>query len=130
MEIIREKKKIIFAIAIISLVVTITHLLLFQNVHIFHGDRYEAATLLGTMIQCLATVTAIIFTLILFIGEFSLGKYVTRTVDYVILNRFNFLMLVFFIAVIIWNICCDPIGNHLGTTTFCVIHVSNYQTSK
>jgi len=101
---IRENKEIISVFIIGCLGIILLYLVLFQNVHLFYGDRNEAATLLGTMIQCLATVTAIVFALILFVGEFSLGKYVTRTLDYVILNSLNFSMLVFFIAVTVLNI--------------------------
>jgi len=100
-----ERKKILLSSSLfLSLFLTLAFILSYYKVQVFQGDRVEAANLLGNIIQCLAAITAIVFTVILFLGQFSLGKYVTRTIDYVLLDWRNFATLSLFTAVLLLNI--------------------------
>jgi len=97
-------KLFLSAIFITSLIFALIYILSSFKVQIFHGDKFQAANLLGTLVQGLTAIVAIVFTLILFVSQFTLGKYVTRTIDYVLLNWLNFLTLVFGIATILLNV--------------------------
>jgi uncharacterized membrane protein len=106
-------KLLLSAILIFGLILGLICILSSFHIQVFQGDRSEAAALLGTLTQCLAAIIAIVFTLILFVGQFTFGKYVARTIDYVLLNWLNFSMLAFGIAtmmlsvVTLWNLSME-----------------------
>jgi hypothetical protein len=100
-----EKTKLLLANTLIVSLLPLTLLLLaYFGIHVFQGDESMAATLLGTLISSLGAIIAIVFTLIVFVSQFTLGKYVTRTIDYVLWNWRNVTVLAFGIIVLLTNV--------------------------
>lgn len=97
-----ERMKPFFALAVpVILVYSIFLVFNYLGLRVFYGTRGEALNVLSGIVQSLSTIVAIVFTLILVVVETTLGKYVTKTVQYVILNWLNFLVLTLYLGTII-----------------------------
>jgi hypothetical protein len=72
----------------------------YLGLRIFYGTRGEALNALGTIVQGLSAIIAIVFALILVVVQTTLGKYVTKTVQYIVLNWLNFLVLTLYLGTI------------------------------
>ena len=68
------------------------------NFSMFNGGKNEALSFLGTSVQALSTIIAILFTVILFMGEFTVGKYIAKTIDYIIFNSNSITILLFYLT--------------------------------
>jgi len=77
--------------------------LVFSNsgLGIFNGTKSEALNVLSGVVQGLSSIVAIVFTLIIVVVQTTLGKYITKTVQYVVLSWLNFLILTLYLGTII-----------------------------
>lgn len=72
--------------------------LVFNNIHVFSGDRAEAIEMLGLIAQGSAALTAIVFAFLIYISQTIIGKYVSGTIEYLFKNR-NFIILITFYSI-------------------------------
>lgn len=74
------------------------------NIHLFKLSTLDQTSILGTILQSAVTIIAILFSLVIFIGESYLGKYVSSSLKYVINNPPSFALLSIYVIQIVLNI--------------------------
>jgi len=106
-----EKAKLLFAvfaplILFVALFLGFAH----SGLHVFRGERSDALNILNGVVQGLSTIIAVVFAIVIFVVQSTLGKYVTRATRYVLTNWINILMLLLYVSTIssalwtMWNI--------------------------
>ena len=88
----------------ISMVLIFGILLWVSNIHLFSINTSDIASILGTILQSSVTIIAILFSLLLFVGESYLGKYVSSSIKYVINNPPSLSLLCLYVIQILSNI--------------------------
>jgi hypothetical protein len=101
-KIVRDPKNIVL---IEISIIMITYVVLSRlNFRLFTLSASDQASILGTILQSAVTIIAILFSLVIFIGESYLGKYVSSSLKYVINNPPSLALLSLYVIQIILNI--------------------------
>ena len=99
-------------------------------IRVFYGERSSALSMLNGVVQGLSTIVAIVFSIVILVLQATLGRYVTKTIRYLISDWVNVLMLSLYLTTIIcalgtmwtidhktWNLWVDIT---MGATFFCI----------
>lgn len=111
-----DKIWILFSILSITAPLLIIGFFVYINLHIFKGDINQAISILGTIIQGMTGIIAVLFAFIILIIQYNIGQYIPNTINYIINQKsiviiFLFYIISFMTAIYsIWNINSEYYG--------------------